>query len=200
MRANLGDAGLGTGRSSPQGPEPSAAAAHIRGGTRPGNPSSVAKGRPGSDALLTAHPQPQALEAVEAGPGGGAGPRASSRRPSAARGQGNGLRPGLRPLHSRPAPPRPADRTRTRSDLLRRSGSGFPRAAASACKPAKHPVSPLRAAPSQGLSELPSQQSYPHPPPPPQDLSRASATPCRTTSARGGRALVASRPGLRNLP
>lgn len=69
-------------------------------------------------------------------------------------GRRRGRRPGVSPNFDnfpphaalpRPAPP---TRTRTGSDLLRRFGRRFPRAAASACKPAKHPVSPLRAAPS----------------------------------------------------
>lgn len=137
------------GRSSPESPEPSASAAHVRGGTRQENPSSVAKGRPGSDALLTAHPQPQALQAVGAGSGGGAGPGASSRRPSAQRGPRARERPPSRaPVPAFPPCPAPPTRTRTGPDLLRRFGRRFPRAAASACKPAKHPVSPLRAAPS----------------------------------------------------
>lgn len=72
-------------------------------------------------------------------------PEPSSRRPegkgtASVRGSGRSI-----PALPRPAPP---TRTRTGSDLLRRFGRRFPRAAASACKPAKHPVSPLRAAPS----------------------------------------------------
>lgn len=110
---NLGTQALhGQKQPPPLGPEPSAAATRIRGGTRRENPSSVAKGRPGSDALLTAtgsHRLSQPSEQDRGG--GGAGPGASSRRPlaqPAARGQLNGLVPGSGRCIL--ALPRPADR------------------------------------------------------------------------------------------